>query len=78
MLEREASPLVQEGKAQHVEDRQVEGDDHHHSAIAELYDTSPDFAAVMKWKEIYDLTEKSIDRCEDIANVMHGIVLKNT
>ncbi|MBK8270324.1 MAG: DUF47 family protein [Planctomycetes bacterium] len=55
-----------------------EGDDHHHSAIADLYDTSPDFAAVMKWKEIYDLTEKAIDRCEDIANVMHGIILKNT
>lgn len=55
-----------------------EGDDHHHSAIAELYDTSPDFAAVMKWKEIYDLTEKSIDRCEDIANVIHGIILKST
>lgn len=55
-----------------------EGDDHHHSAIAELYDTSPDFAAVMKWKEIYDLTEKAIDRCEDIANVIHGIILKNT
>lgn len=55
-----------------------EADDYHHAAIADLYDTSPDFAAVMKWKEIYDLTEKAVDRCEDIANVMHAIVLKST
>ncbi|HWL92896.1 MAG TPA: DUF47 family protein [Phycisphaerae bacterium] len=55
-----------------------EGDDYHHAAIADLYDTSPDFAAVMKWKEIYDLTEKALDRCEDIANVLHAIVLKHT
>lgn len=61
-----------------VQNLEKEGDDIHHSAIAELYDTSPDFAAVMKWKEIYDLTEKAIDRCEDITNVMHGIILKST
>lgn len=61
-----------------VQNLEKEGDDHHHAAIAELYDTSPDFAHVMKWKEIYDLTEKAIDRCEDIANVVHGIIFKNT
>ena len=32
----------------------------------------------MKWKEIYELTERAIDGCEDIANTIEAIVLKNT
>jgi hypothetical protein len=54
------------------------GDDNNHAAVAELYDRTPDPILVMKWKEIYDLTERAIDRCEDIANTIEGIVLKNT
>jgi uncharacterized protein len=54
------------------------GDDNNHAAVAELYDTATDPILVMKWKEIYDLTERAIDRCEDVANAIEGIVLKNT
>ena len=54
------------------------GDDNNHAAVAELYDTATDPILVMKWKEIYDLTERAIDRCEDVANTIEGIVLKNT
>ena len=54
-----------------------EGDDLNHAAIAELFATVKDPILVMKWKEIYDLTERGIDRCEDIANTIEGIVLKN-
>lgn len=54
------------------------GDDNNHAAVAELYDSATDPILVMKWKEIYDLTEKAIDRCEDVANIIEGIVLKNT
>jgi uncharacterized protein Yka (UPF0111/DUF47 family) len=54
------------------------GDDNNHAAVAELYDTAGDPILVMKWKEIYDLTERGIDRCEDIANIIEGIVLKNS
>jgi uncharacterized protein Yka (UPF0111/DUF47 family) len=32
---------------------------------------------VIKWKEIYDCIENGVDRCEDAANVIEGIVLKN-
>jgi uncharacterized protein Yka (UPF0111/DUF47 family) len=46
--------------------------------VAEPYDTAGDPILVMKWKEIYDLTERGIDRCEDIANIIEGIVLKNS
>lgn len=54
------------------------GDDNHHSAIAELFESATDPIGVMKWKEVYDLTESAIDACEDIANAIEAIILKNT
>ncbi len=57
---------------------ETEGDENHHSAVADLYETAKDAILAMKWKEIYDLTERAIDRCEDIADVLEGIILKNT
>lgn len=62
-----------------VEIHQLEnvGDDNNHSAVAELYATSTDAIFVLKWREVYDRTEKAIDRCEDIADTIEAIVLKN-
>ena len=54
------------------------GDENNHAAVAELFDSGADPLLVMKWKEIYDLTERAIDRCEDIANIIEAIVLKNS
>jgi len=54
------------------------GDDHNHAAIAELFSEQTDALFVMKWKEIYEKTEKAIDRCEDVANTMEAVALKNT
>jgi uncharacterized protein len=55
-----------------------EGDDINHAAVAELYKINgKNPIEVMMWKEIYDLTERSIDRCEDVANIIEGIKLKN-
>jgi predicted phosphate transport protein (TIGR00153 family) len=53
------------------------GDDINHAAAAELYSKSTNAIDVLKWKEIYDLTERAIDRCEDIANTLEAIILKN-
>ncbi len=53
------------------------GDDINHAATAELYSTCTNAIEVLKWKEIYDLTEKAIDRCEDIANLIEALILKN-
>lgn len=60
--------------------RQLEsiGDDNNHAAVAELYDTATDAILAMKLKEIYDRSEKAIDRCDDIANAIDAVVLKNT
>jgi uncharacterized protein Yka (UPF0111/DUF47 family) len=53
------------------------GDDNNHAALAELFERGGDPLLVMKWKEIYELTERAIDKCEDIANAIRGIQLKN-
>ncbi len=47
------------------------------SAMAELFDDSPDMASVIKWREIYEHMETATDRCEDVANVLEGVALKH-
>ncbi|MBF8267871.1 MAG: putative phosphate transport regulator [Dehalococcoidia bacterium] len=46
-------------------------------AIGELFNNGIPPIEVIKWKEVYDQLENATDRCEDIANVLEGIVLKN-
>ncbi len=45
-------------------------------AIGDLFQNCQDPMEVIKWKEIYDSTEIAIDKCEDIANIIEGIVVK--
>ena len=47
------------------------------AAIASLFKSGQDALAVMKWKEIYELMETATDRCEDVANVIEGVVLEH-
>jgi uncharacterized protein Yka (UPF0111/DUF47 family) len=46
-------------------------------AIAELFKSGQDPLFVMKWKEILDFIEDAIDRTEDVANVIEGVVLEH-
>jgi uncharacterized protein Yka (UPF0111/DUF47 family) len=46
-------------------------------AIADLFKSGLDPLTVMKWKEILDLIEDGIDRAEDVANVIEGVVLEH-
>jgi uncharacterized protein Yka (UPF0111/DUF47 family) len=36
-----------------------------------------DAMQVIKWKELHHLVEEAIDYCDDVAIVVHRIVLKN-
>ena len=54
-----------------------EGDYVGRTAVAKLFEGTNDPLDVIKWNEIYDTLENAIDRCEDVANVLEGIVLKN-
>ena len=48
------------------------------SAMSKLFREESDLKQVMKLRVIYDLLESITDRCEDVANVVEGIVLENS
>ncbi|MEK7395558.1 MAG: DUF47 family protein [Candidatus Poribacteria bacterium] len=52
------------------------GDTMRDSALAELFDTIKDPILVIKWKEIYEFAETVLDICEDVANVVESILVK--
>jgi len=54
-----------------------EGDAILRQALAKLFKERQDPLFVMKWKEIYEDIEMATDRCEDVANVIEGVVLEN-
>ena len=33
---------------------------------------------IIKWKEIIEVIETAVDKCEDVANVLETITLKNS
>ncbi len=45
-------------------------------SLAAMFEESNDPIEVIKWKEIYETMENVTDRCEDVANVIEGIILK--
>jgi predicted phosphate transport protein (TIGR00153 family) len=61
-----------------VEVKQVEdeGDAVLREAIAELFEQD-DVKTIITWKDIHDALEEAIDACEEAANVIGNIVLKN-
>ncbi len=48
------------------------------SAIASLFRDEPDVRQVIKLRSIFELLETVTDRCEDVANIIEGIVLENS
>ena len=48
------------------------------SALGKLFREENDLKQVIKMRVIYDLLETVTDRCEDVANVIEGIVLENS
>jgi predicted phosphate transport protein (TIGR00153 family) len=54
-----------------------EGDSISRAAIGKLFDEEKDAIKLIKWKEIYEVIEDAIDRCEDVANIIEGVTLKN-
>lgn len=54
-----------------------EGDDLYRLAIAHLFANGMDTIHVIKWKEIYEFLENTLDACEDVANIIDGVVMKN-
>jgi predicted phosphate transport protein (TIGR00153 family) len=54
-----------------------EADRIHQQAVMQLFDDERDPILVMKWKEALDFLEDATDRCEDVANVLEGVMVKH-
>jgi len=54
-----------------------EGDRLSRALIAQLFDEEKDPVQIIKWKEIIEVLETAIDKCEDVANVIESVILKN-
>ena len=54
-----------------------EGDAVYHEAVGHLFDGTPDPLEVIKWKELYDTLEKTLDSAEDAANVLESVTIKH-
>ena len=47
-------------------------------AMSKLFRDEPDVRQIIKLKAVYELLETITDRCEDVANILEGIVLENS
>ena len=74
-----ASPLLTDLSPSLAEIHRLESlaDDNHHDALAKLFDGSSEPLFVLIWKELHTLIEHAIDACEDVGNILQGIVLKS-
>jgi len=71
-------------KHDHILDRCIEinrleneGDRLSRALIAQLFDEEKDPVQIIKWKEIIEVLETAIDKCEDVANVIESVTLKS-
>jgi predicted phosphate transport protein (TIGR00153 family) len=70
-------PKIVIERGQEVKTLEEEGDAIYHEAVGKLFDGGEDPIEVMRWKELYDTMERTLDQCEDVANVLESIALKN-
>jgi uncharacterized protein len=54
-----------------------EADRAYQNALQTLFDTQTDPILIIKWKELFDMLELITDACEDVANVIEGVVVKH-
>ena len=55
-----------------------EGDRLTREAVASLFDTGIDPMVVIRWKDLFERLEQAIDATERVANILEGIVIKNS
>jgi len=55
-----------------------EADRLHQEVVSALFDDEQDPITLIKWKEIYDYLEATIDRIEDVSDAVQGVMLKHS
>ena len=81
LLARIADPRVAEAAlktCEEIDQLESDADRVMRSAMSKLFREEPDVREVIKLKAIYELLETITDKCEDVANVVEGIVLENS
>jgi uncharacterized protein len=68
-----------DSKRQLIELRELEdeGDRLNREAVSELFRTSDDAISIIRWKDIHGQLEEAVDACENAADVLEAIVVKN-
>jgi predicted phosphate transport protein (TIGR00153 family) len=61
---------------EHINTCENAGDDIYHNAIARLFQEQKDPIELIKLKEILTDIEEAIDKCEHVANLVEGVVIK--
>jgi uncharacterized protein Yka (UPF0111/DUF47 family) len=54
-----------------------EGDELYRNALNNLFLKESDPVDIIKWKDMFELLENTIDACEDVANIVEGVVMKH-
>jgi predicted phosphate transport protein (TIGR00153 family) len=72
------TPTAVHKAARKVKELEEKADAIYSDAIESLFSGRPDALEVIKWKEILDNLEHAVDECEDVANVLESISLKNS
>ena len=54
-----------------------EGDRLNREAVSELFRTSDDAISIIRWKDIHERLEEAVDACENAADVLEAILVKN-
>jgi uncharacterized protein len=62
-----------------IEAKQLEeeGDSIYHESLGQLFEKERDAIELIKWKEIYDNLELTLDQAEDVANIVESITIKH-
>ena len=81
MLSRLADPACTEAalkSCEEIDKIESDADRVMRSAMSKLFREEPDVREVIKLKAIYELLETITDKCEDVANVIEGIVIEHS
>jgi predicted phosphate transport protein (TIGR00153 family) len=60
-----------------LRDLEDEGDRLNRAAVAELFASEADPLVVIRWKDIHEQLEEAVDACENAADVLEAILVKN-
>jgi uncharacterized protein len=60
-----------------LRDLEDEGDRLNREAVSELFSTEDNAISVIRWKDIHEQLEEAVDACENAADVLEAILVKN-